>query len=148
MKELFLVIQNQALVATGTNDWFNFTNLQNTVFPKYEQLDSIELYFNGEPKLTSDVASALYLRYVHPIQFHTRVPQERAVYNYSFAIDPENHVPTGQVNMSRIINKLLKITTTINSNTRDVRIYAVCHNILRISSGLGGLLFTGSTTTL
>ena len=148
VKELFIVIQNQALVATGTNDWFNFTNLQNTSFPKYEQLDSLELYFNGEPKLTSDVASALYLRYVHPIQFHTRVPQDRAIYNYSFALDPENHVPTGQVNMSRIINKLLKITTTINSNTRDVRIYAVCHNILRVSSGLGGLLFTGSTTTL
>ena len=148
VKELFIVIQNQDIVTTGKNDWFNFKNSQNSTFPKYEQLDSLELYFNGEPKLTSDVATSLYLRYVHPIQFHTRVPEERAVYNYCFAIDPESHVPTGQVNMSRILNKLLKITTTSNTKDRDVRIYAVCHNILRINSGLAGLLFTGSTTSL
>lgn len=146
VKELYFVIQNQDVVEpdilTG-NDWFNFTNSQQTNFPQGEQLDSLELTFNNETRLSKDVANALYLRYVHPMQFHTRI-SDRTVYNYSFSLNPENHIPSGQVNMSRIQNKLLKLTTTPNSKKRDVRIYALNYNILRINSGLGGLIFNSN----
>jgi hypothetical protein len=63
------------------------------------------------------------------------------VYNYSFAIDPESVLPTGQVNMSRIYNKNLYLTLTGNLQDRDVRVYAKSYNILRIQNGLGGVLF-------
>jgi hypothetical protein len=143
VKELYVVIQNQDTVATDIrtgNDLFNFTNPESVIFPKNEQLDSLELSFNGETRLSENVANALYLRYVHPIHFHTRV-SNRNVYNYSFSLDPENHIPSGQVNMSRIQNKLLKINTRSNSKSRDVRVYALSYNILRINSGLGGVIF-------
>jgi hypothetical protein len=146
VKELYVVIQNQDVVASNIitgNDWFNFKNPLQTSFPRGEQLASLELTFNNETRLSENVANALYLRYVHPMQFHTRIA-DRNVYNYSFSLDPENHIPSGQVNMSRIQNKLLKITTTPNSITRDVRVYALSYNILRINAGLGGVIFANS----
>ena len=147
VKELYFVIQNQDMVVSNIitgNDWFNFTNPQQTNFPKSEQLDSLELTFNNETRLSENVANALYLRYVHPIQFHTRIA-DRTVYNYSFSLEPENHIPSGQVNMSRIQNKLLKLNTTSNIKTRDVRVYALSYNILRINAGLGGVIFTNNS---
>lgn len=72
---------------------------------------------------------------------HTRVPQ-RKIYNYSFALDPENYLPTGQVNMSRIINKLL--TVNLNYSTdgeREIRVYAKSYNVLRVNNGIAGMLF-------
>jgi len=59
-----------------------------------------------------------------------------------FAIDPENDLPTGQINMSRILNKIMYLTMTQNPNARNVRVYAKGFNILRIQNGLAGLLFT------
>ena len=128
------------------NDWFNYTNQENTVFPKYEQLEKLSLTFNNEVRVDSEVASALYLRYLHPIQFHTRCAA-RNIYNYSFSLDPENHTPTGQVNMSRILNKILKITTTSNSKKRIARVYAISYNVLRVNAGLAGVLFADTNLT-
>jgi hypothetical protein len=143
VKELYFIIQNQENVSadiyTG-NDWFNFRNSDITYFPEFEQLESLELTFNGETRLSEKVADALYLRYVHPIHFHTRV-STKTIYNYGFSLDPENHIPSGQINMSRIQNKLLKLNMTPNTSSRDVRVYALSYNILRINSGLGGVLF-------
>ena len=148
VKELFIVIQNDDVVQSNTqtgNDWFNYKNPENEVFPKTEQLHDLELTFNGEVRISRDVASAVFMRYLHPIQFHTRVATDRLIYNYSFALDPENHVPTGQVNMSRIQYKVLKINTTSNTKSRTARVYAVNYNILRIHNGLAGLLFTDNS---
>ena len=62
---------------------------------------------------------------------------------YSFSLKPEVYYPTGQVNMSRISHKLLKITIDpkyVDSDS-ETRVYAVNYNVLRINSGLAGLKF-------
>ena len=139
VKELYIVIQNQE--DRENNDWFNFKNTENLNFPINEQLHNLSLSFNNEDRISSEVANALFLRQLQPMSFHTRVP-DRFFYVYSFSLDPENHLPTGQVNMSRIQNKILKINTTNNTKKRDVRIYATSYNILRVQHGLAGVLFT------
>lgn len=143
VKELYFVIQNSEFVesdiSTG-NDWFNYNNLENLRAPLYEQLSNLKLDLNGETIIPSEVADAVYLRGIQPMLSHTRGPNRR-FYVYSFALDPENHLPTGQVNMSRIINQILSINSTINTKQRDVRVYALNYNVLRIQNGLAGVIF-------
>jgi len=135
VKELYMVIQNKSNVALDQNDWFNYTNNGKP------QLKSLQLDFNNETYINPDVADDLFLRILQPMNRHTRVPSIY-VYNYSFALDPENFRPTGQVNMSRIQNKLLTINLNESiSQEREVRIYAKSYNILRVEHGLGGVLF-------
>ena len=143
VKELFFVIQNNNVVESNVvtgNDWFNFDNAQNLSAPLYEQLANLRLDFNGQTNIPSEVADAVYLRGVQPMLSHTRGPNRR-FYVYSFALDPENDLPTGQVNMSRITNKLLDIKTTENTEDRTISVYAVNFNVLRVQNGLAGVIF-------
>jgi hypothetical protein len=136
VKEMFIVIQDDDV----GNDLFNFKNTSTNS----DQLSTMELSFNGETRLSKDIANAMYLRFVQPLACHTRTPS-RYLYNYSFALRPEEAFPTGQVNMSRIQSKLLDLKTTPSTRTREVRIYAVSYNVLRVNSGLAGVLFNDNT---
>jgi hypothetical protein len=77
---------------------------------------------------------------------------------YSFAIQPEEHQPSGTCNFSRIDNATLVIDSirpyVAPGNPTDVgsfpskaypynfRLYAVNYNIFRIMSGMGGLAYS------
>tara|TARA_R110000803_G_scaffold202689_1_gene267947 strand:- start:659 stop:1930 length:1272 start_codon:yes stop_codon:yes gene_type:complete len=147
VKELYIVAQSQT--SQDNNDWFNF-NDGTSPNSSNSFIDTIQLEFNGDIMISEDVADYLYLLYAQPMYYHTRVPK-RNIYSYSFALRPEDPEPTGQVNMSRIINKLLKVNMTTNagsygaSDKRNIRIYAKNYNILRIQDGLAGLLFIDNT---
>ena len=134
VKELFIVIQDKDI----GSDVFNFINNSNVNVS--DQLESLSLSFNNETRISDDVASALYLRVLQPFSHHTKTPS-RYFYNYSFALSPEDAFPSGQVNMSRILSKLININTTYSTVAREVRIYAVNYNILRVNGGLAGVLF-------
>lgn len=145
VKELYIVVQNQD--TQDRNDWFNF-NYDNAPGNSNSFVESIQLEFNNEIMISQDVADYLYLLYAQPMYYHTRVPK-RKIFSYSFALRPEDPEPTGQVNMSRIINKLLKVTMNgeygPGSDNRNIRIYAKNYNVLRIQDGLAGLLFIDNT---
>ena len=113
VKEIHIVIQD----STVGSDVFNFKNTDTNS----DQLDNLELSFNGETRLSRDIASALYLRIVQPLTCHTRTPS-RFFYTYSFALKPEDAFPSGQVNMSKILSKLIDIKTTDSTKSREVRI--------------------------
>jgi len=134
VKELYIVVQNKSNVAPDQNDWFNYSN------DGQHQIENVKLDFNNETYLDPEVADSLFMNYLQPMNRHTRVPSIY-IYNYSFALDPENYRPTGQVNMSRIQNKLLTLNLTPCTDERDVRVYAKSYNILRIENGLAGVLF-------
>ena len=134
VKELFVVIQDTNI----GSDLFNFKNTSNTTVS--DQLSSLSLSFNNETRISSDVATALYMRVLQPLNNHTKAPS-RYFYSYSFALNPEDPFPSGQVNMSRILSKLLNINTTYSSFQREVRIYAVNYNVLRVNGGIAGVLF-------
>jgi hypothetical protein len=73
---------------------------------------------------------------------------------YSFAIQPEEHQPSGTCNFSRIDTATLVYDTYSSSTTSSAliapskttpfafRIYAVNYNIFRIMSGMGGLAYS------
>lgn len=134
VKEMFFTIQDSNVAAT--NDYWNYYNTSTGG----EQLVDLDFQFNGEDFISSTVADALYLGRVQFLNNHTRLP-DMAIYNYSFAIDPENYIPTGQVNMSRIANQNLWLNLTADPNARTVTIYAKAYNILRVQNGLAGVLF-------
>jgi len=59
---------------------------------------------------------------------------------YSFALQPEEHQPSGTCNFSRIDNAMLN--TVGQHNLANENIYAVNYNVLRIMSGMGGLAYS------
>jgi hypothetical protein len=67
---------------------------------------------------------------------------------YSFALQPEEHQPSGTCNFSRIDTTTLVFdsfkTGTYPTKTRpfNFRIYAVNYNIFRVMSGMGGLAYS------
>ena len=143
VKEFFMTVQerinrppNPSDASTLTNDYFNYKSSTGL-----DTLNTFELLFNGEPRIPRDVANGFYLRTVQPLQAHTKIP-ERFIYNYSFSIDPENYAPTGQVNFSRIKDILFNMyLNPANGQDRTIRIYVKNYNVLRIESGLSGVLF-------
>jgi hypothetical protein len=70
---------------------------------------------------------------------HTRSPSAN-VCVYSFALNPEEHQPSGTCNFSRIDNATLNVTTATNNGS--VYIYGVNYNVLRIMSGMGGVAYS------
>jgi len=57
---------------------------------------------------------------------------------YSFALKPEEHQPSGTCNFSRIDNAQLVDSLVV----APLNVYAVNYNVLRIMSGMGGLVYS------
>jgi hypothetical protein len=72
------------------------------------------------------------------------VSPTKTIYTYSFALKPSEHQPSGTCNFSRIDNASLNLTfsSTQATGDRNVKIYAVNYNVLRIMSGMGGLAYS------
>ena len=110
------------------------------------------LQLNGNDRFS--VREATYFTYVQPYQHHTNIPSNPGIHVYSFALKPEEHQPSGTLNMSRIDTATLMLNTKkqdlltnslggINYTKFDgVNIYAVNYNVLRILSGMGGLAYS------
>ena len=127
--------------ASQRNDWFNYHSMVGTTTEiingqtSNEAFSTFKLQLNGHDRFTARNAS--YFRTVQPLQAGHRVP-EKHVYNYSFALKPEEHQPSGTCNFSRIDNAQFVQTT----NATATKVYAVNYNVLRIMSGMGGLAYS------
>ena len=143
VKELFFVSQSDV-------------SFQNNFPNEYNTITNTELRFNNEVVFSQNMK---FLAYEQSLKHHVNSPYSGVLAPggqfgntrfgpakfgmYSFSLKPEVYYPTGQVNMSRIAHKLLKITIDpkFAASDNDTRIYAVNYNILRINSGLAGLKF-------
>jgi hypothetical protein len=97
------------------------------------------LQLNGNDRFAQ--REGQYFNYVQPYQHHTNIPKNRGINVYSFALKPEEHQPSGTLNMSRIDTAVLSLDTGANAGT-SVNIFAVNYNVLRIMSGMGGLAYS------
>ncbi len=106
---------------------------------KYEPIKQVTMKFNNNIIIDAD---NLMLSYEQPLKYYTGVTSNNFGV-YSFSLKPETYYPTGQVNMSRIAHNLIDIEldSPDASFAHKVYVYAVNYNVLRISSGLGGLKF-------
>ena len=98
--------------------------------------DNCILRLNGHDRFSQQPGP--YFNTVQPYQHHTRCPGI-GVYVYSFALNPEEHQPSGTCNFSRIDNAQL---TSGSGGTPTATVYAVNYNVLRIMSGMGGLAYS------
>jgi hypothetical protein len=102
----------------------------------YGTISTVKLQLNGQDRFST--RDGAYFNLVQPYQHHTRIPAD-GVYVYSFALNPEQHQPSGTVNMSRIDNATLHIDA---DHAGKLKVFAVNYNVLRIMAGMGGLAYS------
>jgi len=111
------------------------------------------LQLNGNDRFA--VRKGSYFNLVQPYQHHTNVSANPGINVYSFALKPEDHQPSGTLNMSRIDTATLMVNTVDKIQVKEgrtgtaasadysgINIYAVNYNVLRILSGMGGLAYS------
>jgi hypothetical protein len=72
-------------------------------------------------------------------------PKYTQYFNYNFCLDATSYKPTGTCNFSRLDNAKLQINganNTFANPPSNVTLYAVNYNVLRIKSGVAGVVFT------
>jgi hypothetical protein len=129
-KEIVWVAQTDANATA--KDWIDFTDGSGA-----DQLVDAKLLLNGQDRFSTRLAG--YFNLVQPYQHHTRGPAV-GIYVYSFADKPEEHQPSGSVNMSRIDNATMQLTFK-DSTALKLYTYARNYNVFRIVSGMGGLAY-------
>jgi len=113
-------------------------------------IKSAKLILNGNDRFYE--RPGRYFNLIQPFQHHENIPTNAGINVYSFALKPEEHQPSGTLNMSRIDTALLYLNfeeATGNTNASDyipansiLYVYAVNYNVLRILSGMGGLAYS------
>jgi hypothetical protein len=103
-----------------------------------------KLILNGNDRFHA--REGRYFNLVQPFQHHENVPNNPGINVYSFALKPEEHQPSGTLNMSRIDTAILdleyEVEANVEENTHQICIYAVNYNVLRILSGMGGIAYS------
>jgi hypothetical protein len=169
IKEFLFVIQRDQMA--NRNEWFNYSSLavnESTLQApgtsvigmftplRTDLLASATLQLDGYDRFMS--RNATYFRLQQPYDHHTTTPIDAYIYNYSFALRPEDIQPTGSMNASRIdsiiwqiqMNPDLTHPMPVNGNPLSYPARGNCHivvyghnyNVFRVINGFGGLLFT------
>ncbi len=145
-KELYWVTQLTQALNTRINDVFNYTD--SLIKDQYNQtigkniITQETIIFNGKPRLS--LRDSKYFHEIQPYQNHTHNPVQ-GINVYSFSMYPELFQPACVANFNQIDNIQLSIAVTpeINfNNTAQLRIYGMVNNLLRIISGISGLVFS------
>jgi hypothetical protein len=102
-------------------------------------LHLFKVILNGQDRFKEQYGN--YFNQVQPFYHHTGTPYP-GIYVYSFALQPEEHQPTGTCNFSRIDNAQVSVQMKSNNAATLQKLFAVNYNILRIQSGMGGLAFS------
>ena len=158
-KELFWFVTATGNTNTYVDNlnWYNFTNDQtgttvDTVNTNVEArsattsvnpIASAKLVLNGNDRFSERNGS--YFNTIQPYQHHENVPTNAGINVYSFALKPEEHQPSGTLNMSRIDTAVLNLNLTADYNdtlNSALHVYAVNYNVLRILCGMGGLAYS------
>ena len=170
-KELVWFLANSD---NNTNNWFNYTtrisnieagdntssalksrltyngltgNNVELLYPS-NPITSAKLLLNGNDRFAT--RDGMYFNVVQPYQHHENIPNNAGINVYSFALKPEEHQPSGTLNMSRIDTAILQLgvynasafSKTYDSSKSTLYVYATNYNVLRILSGMGGLAYS------
>ena len=165
VKELVWVAHAPGSGATNWNHYGTKDTDTGTDIGTTNQVATAKLTLNGNDRFAQRPGE--YFNLIQPFQHHENVPDNRGINVYSFALKPEEHQPSGTLNMSRIDTATLDLTykdvikgnqtnpdvdgkavprtdaTTFESpKVSQVSIYAVNYNVLRILSGMGGIAYS------
>lgn len=168
IKEFIFVCQRDEMA--NRNEWFNYSNLaidepipsegtynvqnymnSNAPAGRMDLIASAKLQLDGYDRFTA--RGPMYFRLEQPYERHTTTPVNSFIYNYCFALRPEDTQPTGSMNASRIDSIVWQIQMNpvlSNPSLPDWKQRGNCHivvyghnyNVFRVINGFGGLLFT------
>lgn len=148
VKELYFVIQRQGNLGLGLGEFITPFDYDNTLaindgkFTLYENLDHLTLTLDGQEIITQETGGVIFLKAIQAAIHHSKTQLIRRFYSYSFALKPEEWYPTGQINFSLIKDQILNLSLTkCEDYARQIRVYAVSYNTLRISGGTAKTLF-------
>lgn len=144
-----------SFVAAHSYTVTNYFNYGNFIDGTDNPVVSGKLQLNGSDRFQERDGS--YFNYVQPWQHFSNTPAD-GINVYSFALNPENHQPSGTCNFSRIDNAtifvrlgqgnveggssyLANVLGGANSNSM-LSIYALNYNVLRVMSGMAGAAYT------
>ena len=133
VKELIWAAERRA----DSSEAFNFTNNDTYASGVNSVTDGL-LQLNGHDRFSSETGK--FFNFVQPHTHHSRTPAV-GINVYSFALNPEEHQPSGTCNFSRIDNATLNLTLDSATGTR-MFVYGVNYNVLRIMSGMGGVAYS------
>jgi hypothetical protein len=101
---------------------------------------TMKLRLNGHDRMASRQWSYFCNKLVHEHHSGQGGFVDGSVAVYPFALEPEEHQPSGTCNFSRIDTAQLSFGAAFDATSVDV--YAVNYNVLRIMSGMGGLAYS------
>ena len=155
-KELvwFCASSHSATKATINNNWVNYSTGNNgyaadnselfketSAITSTNPIKTAKLVLNGNDRFSARPGS--YFNLIQPFQHHENIPSNSGINVYSFALKPEEHQPSGTLNMSRIDTAVLNLDVTSSMiGSKNLHVYAVNYNVLRILSGMGGLAYS------
>jgi hypothetical protein len=167
IKEFMFVCKRDEMI--NRNEWFNYSSLAINEPCPAAVVPYLNIPFNNPGGRTDLIASAKlqldgydrfpyripqYFRLQQPYDHHTTTPDPSSyIYNYSFALRPEDVQPTGTMNASRIdsivwqiqMNPILSspiIPSWQQRGPAHIVVYGHNYNVFRVINGFGGLLFT------
>ena len=147
-KELIWVLQKINYIngseLNGERKYYNYSFDFNT--ESRNPGASIKIEFNSRDR--EAYKKSIFFDKIYPYSRHYSTPSD-GINCYSFSLRPELSTPNGSANLSKLDDVVLNImpilpaiTDMIENNTKyRWAIYAPSYNILRIFSGLAGLLF-------
>lgn len=140
VKELYFIIQGND-PSISTFDYDHDSQIYNSRYTNYEHLRNLQIRLNDSIVLNEITGNVIHLRAVQSGIHHSRTQLFRRFYSYSFALEPERWYPTGQVNFSLIKDQYVHLSLNGYGYERELRVYALSYNILRIENGTARLLF-------
>jgi hypothetical protein len=158
------VVQRDAM--DNRNEWFNYSNLaigeqtpilvlpyvnSNAPAGRLDMISTAKLQLDGYDRFSE--RNGQYFRLSQPYDHHTTTPVNSFIYNYSFALRPEDAQPTGTMNASRIdsITWQIQMNQVLSNplmplwqqrGNCHIVVYGHNYNIFRVINGFGGVLFT------
>jgi hypothetical protein len=117
----------------------NPNNTMNDYIASKNNTLQAKIMLNGNDRFATRKGD--YFSLVQPYQHHENTPDvyHSGINVYSFALKPEEHQPSGTLNMSRIDTAVLNVSSEVNGT---IYVFAVNYNVLRILSGMGGLAYS------
>ena len=164
IKEFIFVVQRDAM--ENRNEWFNYSNLaigeqtpilvlpyvnSNAPAGRLDMISTAKLQLDGYDRFSE--RNGQYFRLSQPYDHHTTTPVNSFIYDYSFALRPEDAQPTGTMNASRIdsITWQIQMNPVLSNplmplwqqrGNCHIVVYGHNYNIFRVINGFGGVLFT------
>jgi hypothetical protein len=140
-------VQTETSEYTHKNDYLNYSRAKTTSTNEVrinnniiqEHFDKGKIVLNGIDRFNEQSAS--YFRLIEPYNSGNNVQESKLIYMYSFSLKPLDYQPSGMCNFSRIDSAYLNFSGNLSSGY-TISVFAVNYNVLRIMSGMGGLLFS------